>query len=89
MSKSAELQKLPALEVDAINVGRIGTALWAITAAAAWAFDLRFGGIWEEFPEIATVGFALGLIGWFHVSRRARILAARKAQQSQAQLPNQ
>lgn len=85
MSKSAELKHLPALEVDAINVGRIGTAIWAVVAVCTWVFDLRFGGIWQEFPEIATVGFALGLIGWYHVSRRARILAARKAQQSQAQ----
>ncbi|MEY3407425.1 MAG: hypothetical protein RL038_486 [Actinomycetota bacterium] len=79
MSKKPELKSLPALDVDAINVGRIGTAIWAVVAAAAWIFDLRFGGVWEEFPEIATVGFALGLIGWYHVSRRARILRERKA----------
>lgn len=85
MSKSHELKHLPALEVDAINVGRVGTAIWAVVAVCAWVFDLRFGGIWQEFPEIATVGFGLGLIGWYHVSRRARILAARKAQLSQDQ----
>ncbi len=84
MSKDVELKKMPALEVDAINVGRIGTALWAIVAVAAWVFDLRFGGVWYEFPEIATVGFLLGLIGWWHVSRRARIIRQRASQNPQS-----
>lgn len=74
-----ELKKLPVLDVDGIIVGKVGTAAWAIVATVAWVFDLRFTGVWQEFPEIATVGFALGLIGWFHVSRRARILKARAA----------
>jgi hypothetical protein len=83
VAKEKQLKKLPALDVDAINVGRIGTALWAIVAIAAWVFDLRFGGVWDEFPEIATVGFVLGLIGWWHVSRRARILRQRASQHPQ------
>lgn len=77
MTKSAELKKLPALNVDGIIVGKVGTAAWAVIATAAWVFNLRFDGVWAEFPEIATVGFGLGLIGWFHVSRRARILKER------------
>lgn len=79
MNKPTELKKLPALNVDGIIVGKVGTAAWAIIAAGAWIFDLRFPGVWQEFPEIATVGFALGIIGWYHVSRRARILKARAA----------
>lgn len=74
-----ELKKLPVLEVDGIIVGKVGTFAWAVVAIVAWVFDLRFEGVWQEFPEIATVGFVLGLIGWYHVSRRARILKARAA----------
>ena len=67
---SKTLIKVPALETTGIGITRVGTAVWALVALIS--------AVWQNSPagltQTAIAGLFLGVIGQFHLTRRARKL---------------
>ena len=74
-----ELKKLPAIETDGIAYARTGTAVIAVITGLSWLFRSQlFATDFAELPQISTAALALGLIGTWHVTRRARRITQRQ-----------
>ena len=68
-----ELKKLPPIDTDGIAYARTGTAVIAAISAISWLFRSQlFATDFAELPQISTAALVLGLIGTWHVTRRAR-----------------
>lgn len=70
-------RRLQKVESDGVQLGYVGTGIWAILAVLATVFQGTLeaeGMLWWR--DVALAGFVLGLIGLRHVIRRRRRLRA-------------
>ena len=83
------LKPIPRYETDGVAYARVGTLFWGCIAVFSWVLEdfVRndlLGGL-EVLPEVSLMGFALGLVGLLHVTRRARRIQAVDRGQSHPQ----
>lgn len=70
-------RRLQKVESDGVQLGYVGTGIWAVLAVLATLFQGSLeaeGMLWWR--DVAYAGFVLGLIGLRHVIRRRRRLRA-------------
>lgn len=70
-------RRLQKLDLDGVQVGYVGTAVWAVLAVAANLFHGQLeanGVLWWR--DVTYAGVVLGLIGLRHVVIRRRRLRA-------------
>jgi Protein of unknown function (DUF2530) len=61
------------LDLDGVRTMQVGTALWAIGFVVLFLLRHRLAAHDHEWwVGVAAVGFALGLVGWEHTTRRRR-----------------